>query len=184
MLTISGSVVHVPLSQGKFAVVDAEDYPLIKDHQWYATCVKGKWYAGTNIHLDDGRRRQLRMHTAIMGSLGVDHRDGDGLNNRRSNLRVVTQAQNCKNRSKSRKPKTSPHKGVWWHKRLKKWTAAIGVNYRQKHLGYFDDQEDAAKAYDVAAAKLHGLFAKLNSQGQAPRGKLRFVAPTSSAVDG
>jgi hypothetical protein len=102
------------------------------------------------------------MHNVILGVKGVDHKDGDGLNNRRNNLRVATQAQNSKNRGKRRRCSSSPYIGVWWHKRIGKWQVGIGTNYTITHLGYFDDPIDAARAYDAAARLLHGEFARVN----------------------
>jgi AP2 domain/HNH endonuclease len=160
---IKPDIVQIPLSQGKLAEIDAADLPLVESHSWHAVCSRGKWYAVTNVHTERGRRL-LRMHTLLIGRLGCDHKDGNGLNNRRSNLRIATQSQNAKNRSKRRRLASSTYKGVHWHKRVQKWTATIGVNYKTMHLGYFDDAESAARAYD-AAAKLHnGPFANVNFQ--------------------
>jgi len=164
MLTIHGTLVRrIRLSQGQYALIDEADYGLVRGYKWCAVHVKGKWYASTNVRSnDDGERRQLKMHTLIMSAHGVDHRDGNGLNNTRYNLRVATQAQNCKNRSKKRAASSSPYKGVWWHKRIGKWQAVLTVNYQRQHLGSFDDPIEAAKAYDAAARAANGEFAKVN----------------------
>ena len=153
----------IPLSQGQYALIDEQDHALVKGYHWFAVYVRFKWYAATCVRSKaDGKWRQLRMHTVIMGAHGIDHRDGNGLNNSRSNLRIATQAQNCKNRSKTRAASSSPYKGVSWHKRIGKWQAYIMVNYQRQHLGSFDNPIEAAKAYDAAARAANGEFAKVN----------------------
>jgi hypothetical protein len=102
------------------------------------------------------------MHRAILeGAPQVDHIDGDGLNNQRSNLRPATQAQNMAN-SRKYSTNTSGFKGVGWHKAAKKWRADITFDYKTRYLGLFPTAEDAARAYDSAAKSLFGVFACLN----------------------
>ena len=92
----------------------------------------------------------------------VDHNpDQSGLNNQKHNLRLVTRQQNMSNQKLSVK-NTSGYKGVVWCKPLQKWQAHIKVNYKTKHLGYFTDVLDAARAYNQAASKLFGEFAQIN----------------------
>jgi hypothetical protein len=108
------------------------------------------------------------MHREVINPpahLDVDHINHNGLDNRKANLRPVTQAQNCLNRPYKiykKKISSSKYKGVTWHKRMKKWTAQICYQGKHKSLGYFDDETDAAKAYDDAAKKHHKEFAVLN----------------------
>jgi len=90
----------------------------------------------------------------------IDHINGNGLDSRRANLRFATAAQNAWN-SKKRSPR-STYKGVWFAKDKNKFRAAIGHNKKRIHLGYFDSPIDAAKAYDIAAKKHHGRFARTN----------------------
>lgn len=90
----------------------------------------------------------------------IDHKDGDSSNNKISNLREASRAENARNVSLC-SANTSGFKGVSWHKRRAKWTAQIGFNKKQIHLGVFDRAEDAAAAYKNAASKLHGAFARL-----------------------
>jgi len=110
------------------------------------------------------------LHRVILGvtdpEIKVDHKDGNGLNNVRYNLRVCTTAENTRNKQKS-KGNTSGFKGVCWHKRDKCWAVQICVDYKGVHLGHFpgtpEGKIEAAKAYNVAAIKYYGEFARLNN---------------------
>ncbi len=104
------------------------------------------------------------MHRAILNApkgLLVDHIDGNGLNNRKSNLRLCTFAQNAHN-SRPRRNSSSRYKGVCWHKVKKKWTVSIYKGGKRTYLGYYDDEIEAALAYDRKATELFGEFAYLN----------------------
>jgi hypothetical protein len=98
---------------------------------------------------------------APAGSI-VDHKYGDGLDNRKINLRIATEAQNRYNRRKTSKRTSSKYKGVYYKKQCSKYCAVIGCNGKKTFLGHFDNEIDAAKAYDEAAKKLFGEFARLN----------------------
>ena len=117
-------------------------------------------YAKTKTRRAGGN---LYMHSLITGFAEVDHWDGDGLNNRRSNLREVTHAQNMGN-ARKQYGCSSQYKGVYWGG--KKWQAQIGVNHGTRYLGRFVNEEDAARAYDAAALEAWGEFARLNFPGQ------------------
>lgn len=149
--------VEISLTRGKVAVVDAADAPLVSRYSWYALHVEGLWYAQAKI---EGGRRVL-MHRMILGLDGpmTDHRDGDGLNNRRSNLRPCTRSQNMANKKKHRNS-TNPYKGI--DKYGHKWRARIRVNTQRLSLGIFLSAEDAARAYDDAARLHFGEFALTN----------------------
>lgn len=104
------------------------------------------------------------MHRLIIGAREgeyVDHINGNGLDNRRSNLRIATAMTNQQNR-KLQKNNKSGYKGVSWDNTNRAWICQIRVNKRSKFLGYFKDAQEAGKAYDVAAEKYFGKFAKLN----------------------
>jgi hypothetical protein len=91
----------------------------------------------------------------------IDHIDGDRSNNKFSNLRVATHAENLRNRG-ANSNNTSGHKGVYWHKRARKWAASIKSDHGYSHLGLFNDKESAANAYAEAARELHGEFARVS----------------------
>jgi hypothetical protein len=147
---------EVPLTQGKFAVIDDADAPIIAAYKWWSVRSRtaDRWYAATKI---GGKR--VWMHAVLTGYPMTDHRDCDGLNNRRSNLRPCTNAQNSANRRKY-SDKTSRFKGVCWNKEKQRWTAQIRRNQRTLHLGYFQNEEEAAETYSQAAAASFGEFAR------------------------
>jgi hypothetical protein len=154
----------IPLTQGHVAVVDDEDHEWLSQWRW---CTKKIVLANGRTKLYAHRRigaSTITMHRLIMGVNSgeiVDHIDGDGLNNRRSNLRKATVAANCWN-SNSRRNTSSHYKGVSWHRHVGKWGAAIRLCGRSQHLGYFTDETEAALAYDRAAKEHFGEFARLN----------------------
>jgi hypothetical protein len=109
----------------------------------------------------DGRR--LTLHGFILGernSLDIDHRNGSGLDNRRSNLRLATRTQNCGNAQP--KGGVSRFKGVTFRKKKGTWIARVQFKKSRIYLGDFEKEEDAARAYDKAAIQLFGEFARLN----------------------
>lgn len=154
---------RVPLTQGKYAIVDEEDYPYVIRFRWIARQRgnSGVFEAAATIAEGVGT---VLLHRFILGDwpeVEIDHIDGDPLNNRRSNLRFCTRAQNARNQLK-RKNGSSDFKGVPWNKRNQKWQAHIRVDGRLKALGYFNDPVAAAKVCDKAARRYFGTFANLN----------------------
>jgi hypothetical protein len=149
----------IPLSRGKVAIVDAEDYPGLSKHKWYANRAKRTCYARGTIE-----GRHVRMHRQILTAprgLVVDHINRNGLDNRKSNLRICTHFQNQQNRRPALNCR-SKYKGVRWSKRDKKFRAGIMHNKKSYYLGMFENEIDAAKAYDKKAKELFGEFAYLN----------------------
>jgi len=150
----------IPLTQGKFAIVDAEDYDRLSQYKWCAAKDRELFYAhqGSN-------GTTVSMHREIMHApKGVicDHTDQNGLDNRKSNLRLCTSAQNQYNK-RPKKGCASRYKGVVLRRDCKRWRAQIGYHRKRIHLGDFDNQMEAAMAYDDKAAELFGEFAWLNS---------------------
>jgi hypothetical protein len=148
---------YILLSQGRYVIVDAADYENLIKHNWTARICPV--YA---VRIEKGKN--IYMHRQIMqppAGLIVDHKDRNGLNNSRTNLRVGTMSQNSCNRKK-KKGCTSKYRGVHIDKRSGKWMAVIRFEGKSIFLGNFDNEIDAAKAYDKAASKYHGDFASLN----------------------
>jgi hypothetical protein len=160
------SIRLIPLTKNQNAIVDADDYEWLNQFNWCAYHTRNKWYAV---------RRQAKMtipmHREILNNCQgeIDHKDGNGLNNTKSNLRICTHAQNQANQRLQRgrifkgicyTPITRCGKYVG--RRTKPWLAVIKLNQKQKHLGYFATQEEAARAYDKAAKELFGEFARTN----------------------
>jgi hypothetical protein len=158
-------VKEIPLTQGKVALIDDEDYEMVSRYRWNAYIGGKRWYAKTNIQVPGVGQRTLRMHTLIMGvdpdGKHVDHRNLDGLDNRRSNLRWATRSQQKQNNA-IRIDGSSGYRGVFWYRPTKKWLVQINANGKRFHVGYFSGAADAARAYDAKARELHGEFARLN----------------------
>jgi hypothetical protein len=161
------SIRLIALTRGKVAVVDAADYDFLMQWNWCAQYNKkhDHWRAMRNEWNPAIKRSNaIYMHRLFMDapiSLQVDHRDGDGLNNRRStNLRLATRVQNQSNRGPHKNNKSGGRKGVKWRPLSKKWWAYITVNRHQISLGYFSNPNDAAAAYAEAAKKYAGEFAR------------------------
>ena len=158
---------RVPLTQGLYAKVDPADYHELARHKWHATRARHTWYAQRKVWDADARKEvTIKMHRVILpvpvGHV-VDHINRNGLDNCRANLRPATRAQNACNRLRAgRKSKYSKHRGVTWHKGMQQWFARIGVQGKTLPLGYYDDADEAARAYDAAARMHHGEFAVLN----------------------
>ena len=157
---VAGGCKTIPLSQGKCALVDLGDYHRLAKHKWYAAKRRNTWYAVRNVHRN-GKHTLVYMHIYLTGRRGTDHRDGDGLNNQRYNLRSATNRQNTQNR-RGVLGTSSRYKGVHWYKSRCKWAAYITACGRHISLGYFEREEDAAQAYDAAALKYFGEFARPN----------------------
>lgn len=158
MSQVDSSTVEIQLTQGKVAVVDMADCDLVAGHKWKAVCNYGTWYAARHGCKSNGEPHTVYMHRQVIGAKAgevVDHRDRDGLNNKRSNIRLCTVSQNQMN--KDCKAKSSGYKGVF--KTSTGFIARIVVRGRRVYLGFFKDPADAAKAYEKAAVELHGDFA-------------------------
>lgn len=154
---------EIPLTQGKVALVDVEDYEYLNQWKWYAWRRKNIYYAVRNMKKDE-KRTSLYVHQEILKPLKgmqIDHINGDELDNRRDNLRFCDKSQNGMNRGKQKNNK-SGYKGVSWDNRDKIWRAQIKINREKVYLGNFLTKEEAALAYNEGAIKYHGEFARLN----------------------
>lgn len=158
---------EIKLTQGFVAKVDDDDYDFLSQWKWFVTRDLTVSYAA-RTDKKNGKYYSLRMHRVIMKvddpKVFVDHRDTDGLNNQRHNLRICNNVQSGRNRRR-KKGTRSKYKGVSPAVRIGgnvKWVAKIGIGGRDKHLGSFNSEEEAAIAYNIAAEKIFGEFALLN----------------------
>jgi len=163
---------EIILTRNKVARVDDVDYEELNQYAWSAMPNHYTWYAQRITSRVPGPRKIILMHRQILRALSkieVDHRDGNGLNNCRHNLRLATHQENLRNQTRKRKNTSSRFKGVYWRKDIQKWHAQIGDGTRtirgnphRINLGCFDNEEDAAHAYDDAAHRLFGAFGTVN----------------------
>ncbi len=153
---------EIPLTQGKVALVDDKDFEYLNQWKWHTQKIrnhKGQkplFYAMRSIKNEDGKIVANLMHVEILGKeLGceVDHRDGNGLNNLRNNLRHLTHRQNCQNLHIK---KTSKYPGVCWYKQKKRWRAQIRFNGKKVCLGTWTDEEEAFLGYCKGVKELTG----------------------------
>jgi hypothetical protein len=161
------------LTMGQFTIIDPEDYEDVSRYKWCALKVPAKaeiaWYAVRSIPHPEGgryangkkRRRLLLLHTFLTGWEETDHRHRNGLDNRRGFLREVTHSQNMINAG-LQAGGSSKFKGVYWDKAQEKWCTRIMVGKKRIHIGRFTNEEEAAHAYDEAAVRHFGEFARTN----------------------
>ena len=152
---------EIQLTQGYVTQVDDEDYEWLNQWKWY---VQKKPHNNYVMRSEGpfGKQKKISMHRFILGltdpNMLADHKNHNGLNNQRSNLRVSTSSQNQANRRISKSKKSSKYLGVYWSKVNNNWFAQI----LKKHIGCYDNEIDAAIAYNNEAKKVHGDFANLN----------------------
>ena len=147
--------------KGSHALIDKEDFEKVSKYRWIARQSKERVYV-QHLFLKNGKWSVLHLHRIIMRApkgMDVDHINGNGLDNRKRNLRICTRSQNLMNGKKKRKNK---YKGTSWDKRKKKWEAFIGYNHKKISLGYYKKAKEAGKAYNAGAKKIFGKFARLN----------------------
>jgi len=167
----NGSVRGIPLTKGKITIVDTENYEWLMQWRWCTDQRKDTSYARRNFR-KNGKQHTMKIHREILNLTNVDirdidHKNGNGLDNRRINLRLVSPGLNGAN-CRMRKNNTSGFRGVYWHKKAKKWGAQIMVCHKQIYLGLYSQIEIAGEAYKKAILHYWG-----NSAIQHPRGGVK-----------
>ena len=150
---------YIKLTQGKITKVDDDTYLWASKFNWCVNFMSGGYYVIRSVG-----RTHIRLHREIIGAKKgeiVDHINGNTLDNRKENLRICTHKNNMQNQ-KTPKNNKSEYKGVYWVKENKNWRARIQVNGKKVSLGCYKNKEDAAKAYNEAAIKYFGEFARIN----------------------
>ena len=160
----------IPLTQGKFAIVDDEDVARISNIKWHAHRERrGTFRAVNRVNFGSDQRRLVGIERIILQvptRILIDHINHNPLDNRKDNLRWATYQQNSFNTRKGYVSTTSKFKGVNFAPHAKKWRAYIIAGRKRKHLGYFTNEQAAANAYDEAAKVNFGEFAFLNLAGK------------------
>jgi hypothetical protein len=166
----------IELTQGKATVVDDNIFEYLSQWKWFAhkNTTRGVYYAVRNsTDKTTKKRKTISMHRVIMEmnihrsmtcKEQIDHIDLDGLNNAIENLRIATQSQNTANRLTFTFKKSSQYKGVYWSKKKRLWVTKLKVEGKEIFIGHFRQEENAAMAYDDAAIRYFGEFAKTNFQ--------------------
>ena len=157
---------RIPLTQGKFALVDDSDFEYLNQWKWHIC----NGYAARREYLGGGYRKDITnyilMHRLINktpNGFHTDHIDGNRLNNRKKNLRTASCSQNVMNQYREKtKNKTSIYKGVNFCKRDGNWRVQLNIKGKNTHIGYYKTEIEAAKSYNIAVKKYRGIFARLN----------------------
>lgn len=162
LFTGDSTMKYIKLTQGKYVAVDNEDYEKLAQHEWEAIKGHATFYA---VRRSPRSKCLIRMHRVVTNApqgLQVDHKNNNGLDNQKGNLRLCSCSQNKQN-GKPHKNTSSKYKGVSWHESAQKWQATIGVSGKSVYLGIHRDERGAALAYDEAAQEYFGEYAWLNS---------------------
>lgn len=160
---IEGSIAIITLNKGYFAKTLVSDLHIISSLKWRALVQPRSVYAIANYKNDIGDHKTVYMHRLIISApkgVQVDHKDGDGLNNLSSNLRLATASQNQMNMRKH--IKKTGLKGAYYHKRDKCWISQISINRKHVYLGCYESEIDAHNAYCRASKEIHGDFGRVS----------------------
>lgn len=154
---IKDNIGYIELTQGEYATCDTKDFEELSEYKWQFR--PDKWSGGYAVRdlsptIKNGKvvKHKIKMHQQVMDKKFIDHKDHNGLNNQRSNLRICTISQNNRNR-RVQSNNTSGHTGVVWHKKPQMWVAQIKIDGETKHLGIFKNLEDAIHAREEAEQK-------------------------------
>jgi hypothetical protein len=156
---------RINLGEGKWVILDQEDYYRLSGFKWYVNGNGVNFYAFRNMVVGPGLTRMKSMHREIMGSpkgMLVDHRNRDTFDNRRANLRLATHSQNSCNSNINKAGRSSQYRGVSFDRKRKYWNVQVVLEGKYVFFGRYKSEIEAAKAYDEAARKYHGEFARLN----------------------
>jgi len=156
---------RIYLGESVWTIVDADVYYRLGHFKWYVYGRRGKFYAGRYVKVGKLNFKILPLHREIMNAPKrriVDHQNGESLDNRRANLRFATHAQNSYNRGKMKRKTSSRFVGACFEKRYRRWVVSIEHKSKTYWIGRFKSEVEAAKAYDRAALKFRGEFARTN----------------------